>query len=237
MAGASQAERVGRAKDVMGLVASIVFVTGTMLGGGIWLVGLTMDAKIAPVQADVKTLKTDVGTLQANVGTLQANVETLQTDVKTLQTDVKTLKTDVKTLKTDVRTIQTDVRTIQTDVKTMQTDFRTLIDAIDLLASRMLTVDDLGRLKKETLAELKKELQGSRDPASNQDLQLPDASTSATNPIKLKCQPVPRIRMVRWIAPCDSDSPPTAAGQLVAGAGQGRMPVPFATTTNRGSSR
>ena len=47
---------------------------------------------------------------------LNAKVAPMQEDIKILKTDVATLKTDVTTLKTDVATLKTDVTAIKTNL-------------------------------------------------------------------------------------------------------------------------
>ena len=162
MAEPRQAERLNRAKDTATLAASLVAIAVAIVGGVNWLVGLQLDAKLDPLQADVKAI----------------------------QTDVKTLRADVKAIQTDVKAIQTDVETLQADVETLESDSRTLEDAIDTLASRMVTVDHLEKLKTETLAELKTEFQRGRGLGSTGNPLLPGGSYPEVTSIRLKCQPV-----------------------------------------------
>ena len=76
-----------------------------------------LDARLKPIETDIREMKTDIRNLKTDVKGLKTDVEGLKTDVQTLKSEMKEVKTEIRTMKTEIYVMKEDITVMKDDIR------------------------------------------------------------------------------------------------------------------------
>ncbi len=91
-------------------------------------IGQLMDARLAPMQEDIRTLKDDVQSLKTDSSRMTGDIQSLKADSSRMAGDIQSLKADSSRMAGDIQSLKTDSSRMAGDIQSLKADNVRLID-------------------------------------------------------------------------------------------------------------
>ena len=91
-------------------------------------IGQLMDARLAPMQEDIRTLKDDVQSLKTDSSRMTGDIQSLKADSSRMAGDIQSLKADSSRMAGDIQSLKADSSRMAGDIQSLKADNVRLID-------------------------------------------------------------------------------------------------------------